>query len=189
MTVAERLNGWNKWYDTLPREWRFQFVLWAILALGAINLALTISIQFPFALLALIGIIFVTAVRVPYVLGWISAAEGLPAHEAGNARFQIEGVDRLVDINRWLDALQPSERIWVYTAILLVAGAINMLLTIHHEFPFGLLFLLTLLALVAMRAPHAAGWLQSPRSHSAPVPSVQFDPKIEDATPLALPKE
>ena len=42
------------------------------------------------------------------------------------------------------------------------AGIINMLLTIGNGFPFGLLFLLAILALVAVRGPYAAGWLVPP---------------------------
>ena len=64
MTFGERFHRWNLWYDELPQEWRFQFVLWPLIALGAINILLTVSSRFPFGLLLLLGIIFVVAVRV-----------------------------------------------------------------------------------------------------------------------------
>src|ERR1700710_1673966 len=154
MTAAGRLTRWNLWYDELPEAWRFQFILWPLLALGAINLLLTIAMRFPFALLIVLGILFYAAVRVPFVLGWIGPdAEDV----ATRPRFQIHGAPWVLDLNERYDAMPELRRIWVYPAILLVAGAINMILTIFHRFPFGLLFLLVLLALVAIRAPYAAG--------------------------------
>jgi hypothetical protein len=50
----------------------------------------------------------------------------------------------------------------VLLVILLGAGIVNMLLTIGNGFPFGLLFLLAILALVALRGPYVAGWLVPP---------------------------
>jgi hypothetical protein len=73
MSVAERVAMWNRWYDTVPGEWRFQYVIWSLLALGTLNMALTVAIRFPFALLVLLGIIVITAIRVPYVLGWVTS--------------------------------------------------------------------------------------------------------------------
>ena len=31
MTLAERLVLWNRWYDGVSEEWRFQFVVWSLL--------------------------------------------------------------------------------------------------------------------------------------------------------------
>ena len=64
----------------------------------------------------------------------------------------------VLNLNRWYDALPESRRLWVFPAVLLIGGATNMKLTIAFGFPFGLLFLLTLLLLVAVRAPYTAGW-------------------------------
>jgi hypothetical protein len=89
MTMAERLYGWNCWYDRLPSEWRFQIVLWPLLAVGAINMAISIALWFPFGLLVLIAISFFTEVRVPYFLGWI--VPGVRADTGQGWRSQIGG--------------------------------------------------------------------------------------------------
>jgi hypothetical protein len=52
MTAAERLYGWNRWYDGLAQEWRFQLVLWPLIAFGVCNMLLSLSIRFPFGLRA-----------------------------------------------------------------------------------------------------------------------------------------
>ena len=61
MSNTQRLVSWNHWYDRVPEELRYQFVLWPLLALGAINMMLTIASGFPFGLLLLLGIIVVAA--------------------------------------------------------------------------------------------------------------------------------
>ncbi len=155
MSFSERTLRWNRFYDGLPEDWRFQFLLWPLLALGTINMLLTVATGFPFALLLLLGVIFVAAVRLPYALGLSSAS----AVDRTARPVRIEGYVWLTELNRNYESLSESRRLWVYPAVLLIAGAINMLLTIYYGFPFGLLFLLALLALVAFRAPYTAGWL------------------------------
>ncbi len=167
MSVAERVAMWNRWYDAVPGEWQFQYVIWSLLVLGTINMALTVAVRFPFALLVLLGIIVITAIRVPYVLGWVTSPTGGDA----DWNFQIAGAGWLIDLNRRYEALPKSRRMWVYPAVLLIAGAINMMLTIRYGFPFGLLFLVALLALVVIRAPYTGGWLRS----AAPATSGESD--------------
>jgi hypothetical protein len=160
MTFGERFHRWNLWYDELPQEWRFQFVLWPLIALGAINILLTVSSRFPFGLLLLLGIIVLAAVRVPYMLNRLAAANGAQDVAEEPPRFQISGFDWLIELNQRYEAMPELRRFWVLPIVLLIAGAINMLLTIGNRFPFGLLFLLALLAMVAGRAPYVAGWLK-----------------------------
>lgn len=167
MTFGERFHRWNLWYDKLPQEWRFQFVLWPLVALGAINILLTISSRFPFGLLLLLGIIFLTAIRVPYILDKPALADGARIVSKDLSRFQISGFDWLIDLNHRYEAMPELRRFWVLPIVLLIAGAINMLLTIGNRFPFGLLFLLALLAMVAGRAPYVAGWLKKTPSGTA----------------------
>lgn len=188
---AEQLVQWNQWYDRAPPDWRFQVVLWPLLALGAINLLLTVWVGFPFALLVVLGIAFVAAVRVPYVLGWVVPGGGTVVEGSAPAMFQIEGANWIVDLNRRYDALPEIQRFLVFPAILLIAGAINMMLTISRGFPFGLLFLLALLILVGIRAPYAAGWFRtSPTSGIGPIepqPSkVEHAPMTSLASPLPV---
>lgn len=144
-----------------PNEWRFQFVLWPLIVLGAINILLTVSMRFPFGLLLLLGILFVAAIRVPFLLRPAALAGGVPSEGADQTNLQIGGADWLIDLNRRYDALPEFRRFWLFPAVLVIAGAINMLLTINSGFPFGLLFLLALLVMVLMRAPYAAGWLRA----------------------------
>lgn len=183
MTVVERLYRWNRWYDGLPQEWRFQFILWPLIALGACNMLLSLSIRFPFGLLVLIGVLCVAAVRVPYALGWITPAEALPTGEPGTRRLEIggAGADWLVGLNRRYEAMPEALRFWVFPAILVIAGAINMQLTINKGYPFGLIFLIVLLAVIVMRAPYAHGLLRSPSSGGTPAPALEYNARITDA--------
>jgi hypothetical protein len=172
MSFADRVVRWNRWYDGVPEMWRFQVVVWSLLAVGAINMLLTLAIGFPFALLVVFGIIALTAIRLPYVLGWVAASEVVPADRL----FTIPRADQLVEINLWYEALPDARRIWVYPGVLLIAGAINMMMTISYGFPFGILFLLALLALIAVRAPYTAGWLHPADPAIVMEHSETFDP-------------
>lgn len=181
MTVPERLYRWNHWYDQLPQEWRFQVIVWPLIAVGFLNMLLTLAIRFPFGLLLLLGVLCFAAIRIPYALGWIVPAAADPAGEPDAWKFEIPGAEWLIDLNQRYDAMPASSRFWVYPVVLLTAGAINMALTISTGFSFGLLFLLALLALIAIRAPYAAGLLKLPPSAATPVLSGQDSPRITHA--------
>jgi len=149
------LRGLNRWYDGLPPGSRFQVVLWPLVLISAINMALTVAWHFPFGLLTVLGIVFIAVVRVPEV---IRRRKNPPPPPADGATSLIEA-DWINDLNRRYEAIPETWRFWVPLLILLAAGAVNMLLTIHLHFPFGLLALLVLLGLVAIRAPYVAGWI------------------------------
>ena len=201
MSFAERVVHWNRRYDNVPEQWRFQFVVWALLVVGAVNMLLTVATHFPFALLLVLAIIVLAAIRVPYMQNWVASSPEV----AADAKFQIEGANWLVDLNRRYDAMPETRRFWVYPVVLLIGGAVNMILTIAYGFPFGLLFLLVLLCLVAIRAPYAAGWYRSeqPRvagPHGAgplgaevehsPMPAIASEPEppsVPHATNFASP--
>ncbi len=178
MTAAESLYRWNTWYDGLPENWRFQVVLWPLIAVGFLNMVLTLGIRFPFGLLVLLALIGVAAIRVPYALGWIAAEGAVPSDKPSAPRFEIANAGWLVDLNRRYDALTEFQAIWLVAAILLIAGAINMLLTIGTGFPFGLIFLLAILALLVVRVPYTAGFLKDPRPGDRPVRAVEYAPDI-----------
>jgi MYXO-CTERM domain-containing protein len=61
--------------------------------------------------------------------------------------------ERVNDLNRWYEALPEPRRILVYPVVLLAAGAINMHWT---GSPFGLVFLLALVVLFALRRSYTA---------------------------------
>ncbi len=176
MTFSQRSYQWNVWYDSLPREWRFQLILWPLIVLGTINMLLTVSTHFPFGLLLLMGVLFVAAVRVPYkICAARFGTDGvLPSTVPDRAPIQISGMEWAVDWNRRYDALPELRRLYVFPAILVVAGLINMLLTISSGFPFGLIFLLAIVAVVAIRVPYVRGWLKS----SDPVAAADPDGEI-----------
>lgn len=158
MSFTERVAQWNRSYDNIPEYWRFQFVVWTLIAVGAVNMLLTVMAHFPFGLLVVLAIIVIAAIRVPYARNWVARSDA----NATDAKFQIEGAGWLQDVNRRYDAMPDGWRFWVYPAVLLIGAAINMMLTIAYGFPFGLLFLLVLLCLVAIRAPYAAaGWFRT----------------------------
>jgi hypothetical protein len=158
MTYADRLNLWNRWFDETPEHWRSQIVLWPLLLLGFINMQMTIAGGFPFGLLVLLGLIGIAAVRVPYTLGWIKPRQG----DGGGARIEVGRIDWLHDINTSYDALPAHQRFWIIPAILIIVGAINMKLTLSAGYPFGLLFLIALLAIILVRAPYVAGLVTPP---------------------------
>jgi len=191
MTFAERLQHWNRWYDALPEEWRFQAVLWPLILLGAINMALTVSMGFPFGLLVVLALIALVVVRVPFVLGWVEASPGEQAMETAKPRISISAVPWVYDLNLWYDGLPETRRPWVILGVLAVAGGLNMLLTIHSGFSFGILFLLALLAIILIRAPYVAGWLIPPtapqqRFAAAAVPGQIGQDSATHAEPMTI---
>ncbi len=183
MTVAERLSGWNRWYDGLPQEWRFQLILWPLIALGVINMLLSLSMRFPFGLLVLLGILFVAAVRVPHALGWITPAQA--SGEPGAPRLAIGGggADWIAGLNERYEAVPEHRRFWIIPAILVIAGAINMELTIGQGWPFGLLFLIVLLAVIVVRAPYVHGMLRPASADGAPAPALPYNARIANDPP------
>jgi hypothetical protein len=187
MTVAERLHGWNQWYDGLPQEWRFQLILWPLIVLGVINMLLSLSVGFSFGLLVLLGMLFVAAVRVPYILGWVTPDHALPSGEPGAPRLAIggAGADWIAGLNERYDAVPERSRFFIFPAILLIAGAVNMELTINQAWPFGLLFLIVLLAIVVVRAPYVHGMLRAPSAAGDPAPALQYNARIADERPTS----
>ena len=172
MTNADRLQRWNQMYDQTPERWRFQLAVWALVAIGVVNMLLTVAVGFPFALLVGLAIAAMAAVRVPYALGWLRT-DGGENPAAGGARLEIKAPSWVLGANRWYDGLDDTQRPLVLLAALVIPGAINMLLTFAGGFPFGLLFLLAVLALIAIRAPYAAGWFKG-----APTPGPGATPRI-----------
>ena len=69
--------------------------------------------------------------------------------------------DRVQRWNRWYDRTPEPWRFHVMVWALLIVGAVNMLLTIAVGFPFGLLLVLAIAAIAAVRVPHALGWVRT----------------------------
>lgn len=157
MTETDRLYRWNRWYDQQPEGWRSQIIVWFLVALAAFNTALSIWTGFPLLLLVVLAIAAIALVRVPYRMGWLQAPAGA---EDQPATLQIETWDWVHQANRWYDAQPEGKRAVVVIAILVAAGAINMILTFSSGFAFGLLFLLAFLAMIAIRVPYVNGWLK-----------------------------
>jgi len=175
---GSQLVRWNQWYDRSPPDWRFQFILWPLIALGGINLLLTVSTGFPFALLVILGIFLIITIRVPYQRGWVAPSE--PAAEP-SPRQHIGWFD---DLNRRYDDMPEFRRFWVLPMVLVIAGALNMAMTIAGGFPFGLLFLFALLAVAAIRIPYAGGWFQAPAAGpTKPTPVISNPDHPQPAAP------
>ena len=156
----ERLIAVNHWYDGLPDEWRSRVVVWPLIFLGVLNMMLTVGFRFPFGLLVVLGILAAVVIRVPYVLGFLGPRAEVPADRGNTPPFVIRRNSWIDRVNRRFEAVPERFRFWIILAILLLAGGINMLLTFHHLFPFGLLFLLAVLGLCAIRGPYVAGWVR-----------------------------
>ena len=171
--------SWNKRYERVPEDMRFGLVVSFVVLVGMINMLLTISTGFPFGLLVLLAILLIAGVRFAYIL---EAPAEVRGETTEPAKLQADWV---VGLNRWYDGLPEDRQFWVLPAILIVAGFVNMMLTLAHAFPFALLFLLVLLALVAIRLPYLRGWLREPPSLSlAGAPSAHA---VEHAATLPAP--
>ena len=68
--------------------------------------------------------------------------------------------DRLNRWNRWYDGAPEEWRSQIVLWPLLLLGFINMQMTIAGGFPFGLLVLLGLIAIAAVRMPYTLGWIK-----------------------------
>ncbi|HZF74967.1 MAG TPA: hypothetical protein VE033_03900 [Acetobacteraceae bacterium] len=180
MTTAERLHGWNAAYERIPETQRFWVLVWGLIAIGAINMWLTIAIGFPFALLLVFALLAAAAIRLPRTLGWLSEPQ------AGSApRMEIHA-PWIVDLNQRYEALPELRRPFVPLAILVVAGAINMWLTAAFGFPFAFLFLLAVLALIIIRLPWVNGWVKPDAGMSNPALSSSAPGRIELASPAPM---
>lgn len=168
MTEMDRLYRWNQWFDRQPEASRSQLVFWSLIAIAAVNTALSIWTGFPLLLLVVLAIAGLALVRMPYKLGWLQAP---PPGSAEPARMQIEASPFVHAANQWYDAQPEGKRAATVLGILVAAGALNMLLTFSSDFPFGLLFLLAFLALIAIRVPYTNGWLKPPANAQPMLPA------------------
>lgn len=164
MTYADRINRLNRWYDQTPEDWRAHIVLWPIVFLGFLNMQLSLASGFPFGILVLLGLLALAAIRLPYTRGWI--VPGSHGQPDMGARLQFGRIDWLHEINERYEAMPELRRFFVIPAILIVAGAINMWLTLSHGWTFGGLFLLALLAIIVVRAPFAWGLVKAPETRA-----------------------
>jgi len=147
MTNADRLVLVNRWYDDVPDDWRSHVLLWPLIGAGFINMQLSIAAGFPFGLLVLLTMAGFAALRAPILLGWIKPGPD-------GARLEVGRIDALYDINRLYDRLPELPRMLVFPLVLIAAGTLNMWLTYRHGWPFGLLLLLAVFGLLALRLPY-----------------------------------
>lgn len=164
MTYADRLNRWNRWFDQTPEDWHLHIVLWPLVLAGFINMQLTIASGFPFGALVLLALLAMASIRLPYLRGWIVPGAD-PARDEG-ARLVFGRADWIYDLNQWYEGLPDDRRFTVIPAVLIVAGGINMWLTLAHGWTFGGLFLLALLALIVVRAPYVWGVIAAPEKRT-----------------------
>jgi hypothetical protein len=153
-----RIARWNRLYDEAPADLRFQVLIWALVAIGALNMMLTIWMGFPFGLLLVIAIAAIAWIRVAPRLdlaGPMRAPELIRQPDPGEDERTILGgwANSFPAFNTWMDGLTEMQRLGVHLGILGAAGVLNMLFSIHGDFPFGLLFLLALVALAVIRGP------------------------------------
>jgi hypothetical protein len=192
-TYRDRVLEFNAWYESLPEMWRFQVIVWGLVVLGAINMVLTIWARFPFAMLVVAGIMIFAALRVPYIVGWIRPAAGTPARPPAKIELSGDGWDWARRVNVWYDNESENNQRIVVILVLLVSGLLNMWMTIESRFPFGLLFLLVCLGMIAIRVPYRMGWLK-PKAAApavaapAPSPTIAAPAVQVEAAPKPAPK-
>lgn len=120
----------NRWYDEAPEGWRFKLVVWGLVALGALNMLLTIVVRFPFGLMLLLAIIVLTAIRLPYALGWLkpadAATEGAPGDAPVQAAwFEVEPPGWVLSLNHWYDDHSEFGRMAIMLGTVVAIGAVN----------------------------------------------------------------
>ena len=151
------LNRWNRWYDGFPELWKFPLVIGVLVMIGGINMALTIAAGFPFGLLVLIALLALAALRLPYIWG-STPAPGVYLQQARDQAAAGAHSDWAHHWNLWYDDLPELWRFQFVLGALVLLGAINMALTIAFAFPFGLLVLVGVAALIVVRVPYTFGW-------------------------------
>jgi hypothetical protein len=158
MEQSGSIERWNRLYDEAPPHLRFQALVWGLVAVGALNMLLTIWFNFPFGLLLVAAMAAMAWIRVAPQLNLVPKGSDAPGSSWTAAPATREAPPpempmTFASLNQWLDGLPEFQRLGIYIAVLTVVGAINMLLTIHGEFPFGLLFLLAFALLAWIRGP------------------------------------
>jgi hypothetical protein len=93
--------------------------------------------------------------------------------------------DRLIDLNHWYEGLPDGRRVFVYPAVLVVAGYVNTRLT---GAPIGLVSLSALVALVAVRRSYISGWLAARVPAGGAVPDARYPAVAETVAPAAKPE-
>jgi hypothetical protein len=104
--------------------------------------------------------------------------------------------ERVIDLNHWYEDLPVDRRIFVYPGVLLAGALLN-----NHWFgsPIGLVSVLAVLALVAIRKSYTSGWLaaqaggpsvnqgrpSSPAQFTAPAPASRPVEPTSAAPPTA----
>jgi hypothetical protein len=160
MAFADRLIRWNRWFDDTPEDWHAHIVLWPLAFAGFLNMQLTIASGFPFGVLVLLTLLGFATVRLPYTRGWIIPGPD-PASDTG-ARFLFGRADWLYDLNARYEALPETRRFFVIPGILILGGTLNLVMTFTRGWAFGGVFLLVLLAVIALRAPYVWGVIAAP---------------------------
>jgi hypothetical protein len=160
MQVEGPIARWNRFYDEAPEELRFPMLVWGLVAVGGLNMLLTIWFGFPFGLLLVAAIAAMAYIRVAPRLNLPSLAAGpveMPRWSTdatyGEPPFLASMAGSFPGLNTALDAMPEIQRLGIYLGVLALAGIINMLLTINAGFPFGLLFLVAFLGLALIRGP------------------------------------
>lgn len=82
MRDADQLYRWNSWLDWAEPGRRLDLAIWVFAAVGLLNLLLTFAFSMTFGILQFIGLIVLNLLRLPYALGDLPAAEGVPAGAA-----------------------------------------------------------------------------------------------------------
>ncbi len=171
-----QLRRWNRWYDELPELLRFPVVLGLLVIVGAINLALTIATRFPFGLLVLLAIAVLAAIRLPYLIGpdnparsdWGEPEPAAPEPSHGGLMSRA---------NHWYESFPELWRFQLIVWALVLVGAVNLALTIAVRLPFGLLVLIAVVLIAAIRLPYLRGRVRA-------APAVQ--PAAREPLPPAL---
>ena len=151
MYRMDGLYRWNAWFDAQTPSFRFDLAIWAVVALGLLNLLLTMAFGMAFGLLVLVGLVAANLARLPYALGELPqpAGGGAPA-----GAWRLEGWHRR--ITETPDDVVSLPTLGIALAAILGMGSLAAL-SAKAGPAFGILFILAVVnALVVIRG-HGTG--------------------------------
>ena len=169
MNGMDELYRWNAWFDAQTPNYRFDLAIWAVVALGLLNLLLTLAFGMAFGLLLLLGLILANVARLPYALGDLPppAAAGDPTGAASLQTWHrriVEAPNAVVSLPIFGIALAAIFGMGSLAALSAKAGP-----------AFGILFILTAVNALAVIRGHSPA-----RPQPAPVAQPQRLLAIED---------
>lgn len=186
MSLIDRVNGANQWYDRLSQRDGALVVIWAGLGLFFGALLLNFYLGLTFWALMLAGLAVLVGGRLAYRLGRLPPAE---PSVTGPAEVRLPYAPSLLALNQWFDEQPPLTRMCQTMGWLYGSFAVNLMLTHRIGFPFGLLFVAVAVTMLVARVGYGHGWLGNLQAGGQAAPDVPPRPAIAAPPPINVTPE